>query len=71
MLEMEDGFLRCAYLSYSTGLHLAPKGYRVLYDEFRNVLSREWPELLPENLPYVYPIWDRFAEEWKSGPQTR
>ncbi|TGZ85737.1 SGNH hydrolase [Ascodesmis nigricans] len=37
---------------YSTdGLHLGPKGYKVLFEAIQDIIERVWPDLTPENLP--------------------
>ena len=40
-----------------TGLHLAPAGYRIVYDEVLEVIRTNWPEQDPEKLPMVFPGW--------------
>ncbi len=55
------------YWSDVAGLHLAPPGYQVFYDELRNCISTNFPELVPEKLPLTLPVWDSFPEHW-TGP---
>lgn len=40
------------------GLHLSPEGYRVLYEEFMELLKREWPDMDADKMPFVMPRWD-------------
>ena len=40
------------------GLHLSPTGYKILYDEMMALISRQWPDQMPANLPFVLPAWD-------------
>jgi hypothetical protein len=49
------------------GLHLAPLGYQVFYDELRSCISTNFPELVPDKLPMALPVWDAFPEHW-TGP---
>lgn len=39
------------------GLHLAPAGYQIVYDEVLEVIRTNWPEQDPEKLPMVFPAW--------------
>jgi hypothetical protein len=39
------------------GLHLAPAGYRIVYDEVMKAIEANWPDQLPDNLPMVFPSW--------------
>lgn len=52
---------------FTDGLHLTPKGYQILYDEYKAVIRKNWPELLPENLEMRLPPWDNFPDNW-NGP---
>lgn len=40
------------------GLHFNPEGYRILYAEFKSLVEKSLPDLLPERLPFVLPSWD-------------
>jgi isoamyl acetate esterase len=40
------------------GLHLAPDGYRVLYDGLMEVIQNKWPDQMPSELSPVLPNWD-------------
>ncbi|EGP89416.1 unnamed protein product [Zymoseptoria tritici ST99CH_3D1] len=40
------------------GLHLSPAGYRVLFDELMSLIGQEYPEEMPDKLPFVLPRWD-------------
>ncbi|KAJ5212452.1 uncharacterized protein N7498_004098, partial [Penicillium cinerascens] len=42
---------------FTDGLHLAPAGYRIVYDEVLEVIRTSWPEQDPEKLPMVFPAW--------------
>jgi lysophospholipase L1-like esterase len=57
--ETLQGFLR-------DGLHLSPEGYRALFDELMNLVGREYPDQIPDKLPFVLPRWDD-ADAWKSS----
>lgn len=47
------------------GLHLNPTGYHILYDELIKLIAEQWPDQLPDNLPYVLPRWNE-PSEWAS-----
>ncbi|KAF2674739.1 SGNH hydrolase [Microthyrium microscopicum] len=49
---------------FTDGLHLSPKGYRELYDEFWVVLRRDLPNLAPENFDVRLPYWNAFPPDW-------
>lgn len=40
------------------GLHLAPAGYRVLFEETMKLIQETWPDQVPEKLPRPFPAWD-------------
>ncbi|KAK9894680.1 SGNH hydrolase [Cystobasidium minutum MCA 4210] len=40
------------------GLHLSAAGYKVVSDAFFAYLQKEHQDLLPDNLPKVFPLWD-------------
>uniref|UniRef100_A0A0W0F936 SGNH hydrolase-type esterase domain-containing protein n=1 Tax=Moniliophthora roreri TaxID=221103 RepID=A0A0W0F936_MONRR len=40
------------------GLHLNAAGYAVMYDKLMETIGREYPELHPDRLEYVFPRWD-------------
>ncbi|KAI9783603.1 MAG: isoamyl acetate-hydrolyzing esterase [Peltula sp. TS41687] len=40
------------------GLHLTPKGYRLVFDELMRVIQENWPDQVPEKLPLVFPVWE-------------
>jgi hypothetical protein len=40
----------------------------VLYDLFCDVLKKNWPDQVPDKLPFVLPLWDQFEDKWKGGP---
>lgn len=50
---------------FTDGLHLAPSGYEVLYEELMAVIAKTWPEQVPDRLPYVFPSWAD-DEAWSS-----
>jgi hypothetical protein len=58
--------LTTLYLSSLTlpGLHFAPAGYRVLYEEFMNLMGRDWPDQMPEKLPFPLPVWND-VDRWR------
>ncbi|KAF2718033.1 lipolytic enzyme [Polychaeton citri CBS 116435] len=39
------------------GLHFSPAGYEILYEALMDLISKVWPDQLPENLPMVLPDW--------------
>ncbi|KAK3615102.1 hypothetical protein LTR56_026803 [Elasticomyces elasticus] len=49
----------------SDGLHFTGEGYRLLFTELMLLIEREWPELMPGNLPLRLPAWD-FQPAWKN-----
>nr|OQO19696.1 hypothetical protein B0A51_12069 [Rachicladosporium sp. CCFEE 5018] len=48
----------------SDGLHFTPSGYKVLYDEVMNTIEQNWPDQMPDRLPFVLPAWDD-EQAWK------
>jgi hypothetical protein len=40
------------------GLHFNPAGYRILFDELMKLISVYWPDQMPENLPFLLPVWN-------------
>lgn len=40
------------------GLHFTSKGYQVLYEQLMEVIKTNWPDQMPEQLPFVFPRWD-------------
>lgn len=55
--------LLLALTDRSTGLHLTPEGYRVLYHEMMVLIAKTWPDQLPEKLPMILPAWNDL-EAW-------
>ena len=51
-----DGAL--AEADSSAGVHFRSSGYRILYGEVMKAIRSNWPELAPENLPFVFPTWE-------------
>ncbi|PSN74005.1 SGNH hydrolase [Corynespora cassiicola Philippines] len=51
------------------GLHFNPAGYDILFQELIKVISEQWPDQLPENLPMILPPWNNAAawEEFEAG----
>ncbi|KAK7189707.1 hypothetical protein DPSP01_005764 [Paraphaeosphaeria sporulosa] len=45
------------------GLHFNPAGYQILLVEFLKVIRESYPELAPENVPLLLPLWND-AEGW-------
>ncbi|PAV23284.1 SGNH hydrolase [Pyrrhoderma noxium] len=41
------------------GLHLTVAGYNIVYERLIKVIKEELPELYHENLPVVFPLWDK------------
>lgn len=48
------------------GLHFTGEGYRVFYNLLLDVIGKKYPELIPANLPFLYPEWGSVdLEEFK------
>ncbi|KAI9886495.1 MAG: hypothetical protein M1823_001675 [Watsoniomyces obsoletus] len=47
----------------SDGVHLAPEGYRILYDELQEVIRGNWSDQVPDQLPWVLPAWQEAPSE--------
>lgn len=45
------------------GLHFNPAGYQVLLQELLKVIRESVPELAPENVPLLLPLWND-VEAW-------
>ncbi|KAF2751232.1 SGNH hydrolase [Sporormia fimetaria CBS 119925] len=39
------------------GLHFNPAAYKILFNEIMDVVAKNWPHQLPQNLPMVFPAW--------------
>ncbi|KAF2008678.1 SGNH hydrolase [Aaosphaeria arxii CBS 175.79] len=44
------------------GLHFAPSGYDIMFNEAMDLIAREWPDQVPEKLPNVFPLWNEPAD---------
>jgi lysophospholipase L1-like esterase len=55
--------------SKSAGLHLSPTGYRLLYGKICECIATNWPDQLPQNLPYILPPWDD-GDAWRLRGET-
>jgi len=53
-VPQSDVFLSLMY----DGLHLGPAGYAVVYNELKKVIREQLPDLEPEKLPMLGPLWD-------------
>ena len=42
---------------FTDGLHLQGKGYRIMYDAVTSKIKQSWPEIDPQNIPFVFPPW--------------
>ncbi|EHA25238.1 hypothetical protein CBS147343_6215 [Aspergillus niger] len=42
---------------FTDGLHLAANGYRIVFEEVMKTIQENWPDQVPEKLPYVFPSW--------------
>jgi hypothetical protein len=51
------------------GLHLSGVGYQLLTTCLFDTIGANWPEQLPENLPFVLPKWDD-GDAWKMCGET-
>lgn len=40
------------------GLHLTAAGYKVVSDAFLAYIKKEHQDLLPDNLPKIFPLWE-------------
>lgn len=51
------------------GLHFNPAGYQLMLDEFLKVVRETMPELAPESLPLLLPLWNdpKAWEEWDAA----
>ncbi|KAL6705475.1 hypothetical protein ACN47E_006740 [Coniothyrium glycines] len=47
------------------GLHFNPAGYEILFQEVMQLIRAKWPDQSPENLPFVFPLWNDH-EAWKA-----
>ena len=47
------------------GLHFNPSAYKVLYTELMYLIKKEWPDQVPERLPFALPVWDD-VKMWES-----
>lgn len=56
-------------LTRDAGLHLNPKGYHLLYDKIYECIANNWPDQLPDNLPYALPRWDD-GDAWRLRGET-
>ncbi|KZT26466.1 SGNH hydrolase [Neolentinus lepideus HHB14362 ss-1] len=43
------------------GLHLNADGYTIVYNELMNVITDKYPEILPDSLNTVFPIWNQLG----------
>ncbi|KAK6428724.1 hypothetical protein LTR95_015133 [Oleoguttula sp. CCFEE 5521] len=48
----------------SDGLHFTRSGYKLLFDEVMKTIEQNWPDQMPEKLPFVLPAWDD-EQAWK------
>ncbi|KAJ4356397.1 uncharacterized protein N0V89_004430 [Didymosphaeria variabile] len=51
------------------GLHFNPAAYQILLEEFLKALREQTPELSPENIPLLLPLWND-AEAWAAWDAT-
>jgi isoamyl acetate esterase len=58
---------RRSLLTQLPGLHFYPKAYRIMYEELRALIAREWPDQTPESLGMVFPNWNDEPAWVKSG----
>ncbi|KAH8196657.1 hypothetical protein TruAng_009181 [Truncatella angustata] len=47
----------------SDGVHFTSQGYQVFYENLMDFVSRTYPDLKPENMPFVFPTCDEFTGE--------
>ncbi len=46
-------------LTRKKGLHLGPKGYKLMFEEFKNVMVKNWPEYKPYKMPFTIKVpWE-------------
>ncbi|KAF2875374.1 SGNH hydrolase-type esterase domain-containing protein [Massariosphaeria phaeospora] len=60
-LAQDEALVKMMY----DGLHFAPAGYEVMFEELMNVITQKWPDQVPEKLPMVLPAWND-ATAWES-----
>lgn len=41
----------------SSGLHLSPTGYKVLFEATMLYIENTWPDQSPDELSFEYPPW--------------
>ncbi|RAH70583.1 SGNH/GDSL hydrolase family protein [Aspergillus aculeatinus CBS 121060] len=42
---------------FTDGLHLTGEGYRIVYDALMKAIEANWPDMLPQNIPMIFPPW--------------
>ena len=47
----------------AVGLHLTARGYKVFFDRLMGLIEENWPDQMPENLPYELPGWEEAPKE--------
>lgn len=52
------------------GLHLQPEGYKIVFQGVMDTIAQQWPEEMPEKLPWVFPVWHD-EDAWKVWESTR
>ncbi|OAL48152.1 SGNH hydrolase [Pyrenochaeta sp. DS3sAY3a] len=46
------------------GLHLQPAGYKIVFQGVMDTIAQQWPEEMPDKLPWVFPVWHD-EDAWK------
>jgi hypothetical protein len=63
MLPPRDTIFPAGYETdeYRPGVHLTSKGYEILFDKLMKLIEKNWPELLPGSLPFVFPAYNELT----------
>lgn len=52
------------------GLHFSRSAYELLFHDLITLIEREWPDQIPERLPFVLPAWDD-EEAWRDDTSAQ
>ncbi|KAF2634782.1 SGNH hydrolase, partial [Massarina eburnea CBS 473.64] len=54
------------------GLHFNPAGYDILFRALMRVVGEHWPELLPDNIREILPLWNDAAgwQAWEAASKA-
>ncbi|KAF2456443.1 GDSL Lipase/Acylhydrolase family protein [Lineolata rhizophorae] len=48
------------------GLHLTSKAYKLVFENLMSIMESQWPDQVPERLPFVLPAWDD-GDKWRAS----